>query len=108
MCGRQLNALFKLQIMATQEFHQGKPPSCFSQIFYIDTLPLPPTVATPEASPDGASQQEPLHFVFLDGTWNNSTAMLVRLQQQAERVWGEKMACLCLTPGEPSKMHSLR
>jgi hypothetical protein len=76
-----------------------------SQIFYMDTLPLPPT---PKASPDGASKPQPLHFVFLDGTWNNSTAMLVRLQQQAERVWGQKMACLCLTRGEPSKMHSLR
>ncbi|GAQ80333.1 DTW domain containing protein [Klebsormidium nitens] len=76
-----------------------------------------PSVQNPEAShtpqtsqtpPVSVVNSPPVHFVFLDGTWNNSTAMLVRLQEQAERVWGRKMACLCLTPDSPSKMHSLR
>lgn len=49
-----------------------------------------------------------LHFILLDGTWNNSAAMLKRLKDHAKTVWGdEDLPCISLTTGA-SAMHKLR
>ncbi|GBG82675.1 hypothetical protein CBR_g35040 [Chara braunii] len=50
-----------------------------------------------------------LHFVLLDGTWNNSKAMLRRLLTRSATEWpGEEMKCISLSPTVPSVMHGLR
>ncbi|GMP67189.1 hypothetical protein CsSME_00027264 [Camellia sinensis var. sinensis] len=48
-----------------------------------------------------------LHFVLLDGTWNNSAAMFRRLKDQANEIWGEDLPCISLATGA-SAMHKLR
>ncbi|CAN6981755.1 hypothetical protein IGI04_039051 [Brassica rapa subsp. trilocularis] len=49
-----------------------------------------------------------LHFILLDGTWNNSAAMLKRLKDHAKTVWGdEDLPCISLATGA-SAMHKLR
>ncbi|XP_057955780.1 uncharacterized protein LOC131149389 isoform X3 [Malania oleifera] len=49
-----------------------------------------------------------LHFILVDGTWNNSAAMFRRLKEQAKVVWGdEDLPCICLAAGA-SAMHRLR
>ncbi|KAF8413884.1 hypothetical protein HHK36_001878 [Tetracentron sinense] len=51
---------------------------------------------------------KPMHFVLIDGTWNNSAAMFRRLKEQAKLVWGEDdLPCISLTTGV-SAMHKLR
>ncbi|KAF8391352.1 hypothetical protein HHK36_023656 [Tetracentron sinense] len=51
---------------------------------------------------------KPIHFVLIDGTWNNSGAMFSRLKEQAKIVWGEDdLSCISLTMGV-STMHKLR
>ncbi|CAL5430457.1 unnamed protein product [Camellia sinensis] len=48
-----------------------------------------------------------LHFVLLDGTWNNSAAMFKRLKDRANEIWGEDLPCISLATGA-SVMHKLR
>ncbi|KAK9152743.1 hypothetical protein Sjap_000223 [Stephania japonica] len=53
--------------------------------------------------------KRPLHFILLDGTWNNSAAMFRRLKEQAELVWGEEgLPCISLAMLGASPMHRLR
>ncbi|EPS73077.1 hypothetical protein M569_01678, partial [Genlisea aurea] len=52
-------------------------------------------------------EDDTLHFILLDGTWNNSTAMLRRLQNRAIKLWGEELCCLSLNTGIAC-MHKLR
>jgi DTW domain-containing protein YfiP len=53
-------------------------------------------------------EDKTLHFILLDGTWNNSAAMLKRLKDHAKSVWGdEDLPCISLATGA-SAMHKLR
>ncbi|KAK9131770.1 hypothetical protein Scep_011298 [Stephania cephalantha] len=53
--------------------------------------------------------ERPLHFILLDGTWNNSAAMFRRLKEQAKLVWGEEgLPCISLAMLGASPMHRLR
>ncbi|XP_019098619.1 PREDICTED: uncharacterized protein LOC104778548 [Camelina sativa] len=53
-------------------------------------------------------EDKTLHFILLDGTWNNSAAMLKRLKDHAKSVWGdEDLPCISLAAGA-SAMHKLR
>ncbi|CAN8295751.1 unnamed protein product [Cochlearia groenlandica] len=55
-----------------------------------------------------ADEDKTLHFILLDGTWNNSAAMLKRLKDHAKSVWGdEDLPCISLATGA-SAMHKLR
>ncbi|VVA89853.1 unnamed protein product [Arabis nemorensis] len=55
-----------------------------------------------------ADEDKTLHFILLDGTWNNSAAMLKRLKDHAKLVWGdEDLPCISLATGA-SAMHKLR
>lgn len=48
-----------------------------------------------------------LHFVLLEGTWNNSAAMFRHLKERANEIWGEDLRCISLATGA-SAMHKLR
>eukprot|EP00850_Spirogloea_muscicola_P008506 SM000045S16251 [mRNA] locus=s45:420030:421835:- [translate_table: standard] len=48
------------------------------------------------------------HFVLVDGTWNNSNAMMNRLQEQARQALGCELECLSVKPKVHSVMHNLR
>eukprot|EP00850_Spirogloea_muscicola_P001259 SM000004S15129 [mRNA] locus=s4:1294013:1296494:- [translate_table: standard] len=48
------------------------------------------------------------HFVLVDGTWNNSNAMMNRLQEQARQALGSELECLSVKPKAHSVMHNLR
>ncbi|KAK4741713.1 hypothetical protein SAY87_025301 [Trapa incisa] len=53
-------------------------------------------------------KDDTLHFVLIDGTWNNSAAMYRRMKERAKLVWGdEDLSCLSLATGA-SAMHRLR
>ncbi|KAF9588504.1 hypothetical protein IFM89_012054 [Coptis chinensis] len=55
------------------------------------------------------NRDEPLNFILIDGTWNNSAAMFRRLKERAELVWGEEdLPCISLDTLGASKMHRLR
>ncbi|KAF5190640.1 Dtw domain-containing protein, partial [Thalictrum thalictroides] len=52
---------------------------------------------------------EPLNFILIDGTWNNSAAMVRRLKERAQLVWGvEDLPCISLATLGASSMHRLR
>ncbi|KAF6138993.1 hypothetical protein GIB67_010719 [Kingdonia uniflora] len=51
----------------------------------------------------------PLNFILLDGTWNNSAAMFRRLKEQSKLLWGEDdLPCISLSTPGVSAMHKLR
>ncbi|CAH9114043.1 unnamed protein product [Cuscuta epithymum] len=56
-----------------------------------------------------ANFDDVFHFVLLDGTWSNSTAMFSRLKERAKSIWGEgeELPCISLNTGV-SLMHRLR
>lgn len=61
-----------------------------------------------DASPTMASADDILNFVLIDGTWNNSGAMLKRLKDRAKVVWGsDEISCVSVATGA-SVMHTLR
>ncbi|KAM7495117.1 hypothetical protein LguiB_029726 [Lonicera macranthoides] len=60
-----------------------------------------------ECTSNMTNGDEKMHFVLIDGTWNNSAAMFRRLKDRANLVWGENLPCLSLTTGA-SAMHKLR
>lgn len=53
------------------------------------------------------NQDEIMHFILIDGTWSNSAAMVRRLKERANLVWGEDIPCISLSMGA-SAMHKLR
>ncbi|XP_074276107.1 uncharacterized protein LOC141599878 [Silene latifolia] len=67
--------------------------------------------AAPQAghcAPGMTNSDDILHFILIDGTWNNSGAMFKRLKDRAKLVWGEDdIACISVTTGA-SAMHKLR
>ncbi|KAL8151056.1 hypothetical protein V2J09_020864, partial [Rumex salicifolius] len=72
---------------------------CFSQ----DTLLLQESSSVLQAN-----GTDTLNFILIDGTWNNSAAMVRRLKDRAKLVWGEDdIACISLNTGA-SAMHRLR
>ncbi|KAG8364711.1 hypothetical protein BUALT_Bualt18G0027100 [Buddleja alternifolia] len=54
-----------------------------------------------------ANEDDTMHFILIDGTWNNSGAMFKRLQDRAELIWGQDLRCISLNTGA-SLMHKLR
>ncbi|XP_047342213.1 uncharacterized protein LOC124945764 isoform X1 [Impatiens glandulifera] len=48
-----------------------------------------------------------VHFILIDGTWNNSAAMVNRLKDRSKEIWGDDIHCVSLSSGE-SAMHRLR
>ncbi|KAJ0963096.1 hypothetical protein J5N97_028218 [Dioscorea zingiberensis] len=55
------------------------------------------------------SNDLPLNFVLIDGTWSNSAAMYRRLKDQWATLWGEEEPpCISLSTLNVSVMHKLR
>ncbi|CAA2976000.1 Hypothetical predicted protein [Olea europaea subsp. europaea] len=48
-----------------------------------------------------------MHFILIDGTWSNSSAMFKRLQDRAICIWEQELRCVSLNTGV-SLMHKLR
>ncbi|KAL2474622.1 DTW domain-containing protein [Abeliophyllum distichum] len=54
-----------------------------------------------------ANGDDTMHFILIDGTWSNSSAMFKRLQDRATCIWEQELCCLSLNTGV-SLMHKLR
>ncbi|CAA0808837.1 DTW domain-containing protein [Striga hermonthica] len=54
-----------------------------------------------------ANEDNTMHFILIDGTWSNSSAMFRRLQDRAELEWNKELRCITLNMGV-SLMHKLR
>ncbi|KAF6152596.1 hypothetical protein GIB67_013043 [Kingdonia uniflora] len=62
-----------------------------------------------EAQQTMRNGDNPLNFILLDGTWNNSAEMFRRLKEQSKLLWGEDdLPCISLSTSGVSAMHKLR
>ncbi|XP_020519785.1 uncharacterized protein LOC18429100 [Amborella trichopoda] len=75
----------------------------------IEDIGFPNLLASSDSPATMMCQEQPVNFVLIDGTWNNSAAMFRRLKQRARIEWGtEDFPCLSFPNSTVSVMHKLR